>query len=90
MNTLGLLDFRFVGHEYIRFVGLSCNDIAIDAGGLSFAPWAGQIGHSIARGSPPRLFSSNFEAELPGRSAAETGPAIRYTLWRNTASIMKA
>ena len=36
------------------------------------------------------LFSSNFETELPGRSAAETGPAIRYTLWRNTESIMMA
>ena len=66
------------------------NDIAIGARGLGFAPRAGQIGHSIARDSSPRLFSSNFEAELPGRSTAETGPATRYTLWRNTASIMKA
>ena len=67
-----------------------CNGIAIDAGGFGFAPWAGQIGLSIARDLPPRLFSSNFEAELSGRSAAETGPAVPYTLWRNTASVIKA
>ena len=67
-----------------------CNGIAIDAGGFGFALWAGQIGLSIARDLPPRLFTSNFEAELLGRSAAETGPAVPYTLWRNTASIIKA
>ena len=58
--------------------------------------WGSRLGpvkldtvHSIARNSSPRLFSSNFEAVLLGRSAAETGPVTHYTLWRNTASIMK-
>ena len=42
--------FQFVG------LNLSCNDIAIGAGGLGFAPWAGQIGRSIASDSPPLLY----------------------------------
>ena len=43
--------------------------------------------HSVANDSPPlRRF---FGAVLPRRQAAEMGPATRYTLRRNTASIMK-
>ena len=65
--------------------------IDIGAGGLGFAPWAGQIGHSTQyrQGLVTALFSLNFEAVLPERSAAETGPVTHYTLRRNTASIMK-
>ena len=43
--------------------------------------------HSVANDSPPlRRF---FGAVSPRRYAAEMGPATRYTLRRNTASIMK-
>ena len=43
--------------------------------------------HSVANDPPPlRHF---FGAVLPRRQAAEMGPATRYTLRRNTASIMK-
>ena len=47
----------------------------------------GQIGLSVVNGSLPlRRF---FEAVLPRCQVAEIGPATRYTLRRNTASIMK-
>ena len=54
--------------------------IAICAGGMGFNSQAAQIAHSVDSGSPPlrRFFG-----------AAEIGPAFRYTLRRNTASIMK-
>ena len=50
-----------------------------------------KIGHvdrvSVGNGSPPlRCF---FGAVLPGRITAEMNAATRYTLWRNSASIMK-
>ena len=51
-------------------------DITIGVGGLGFEFRAGQIGHNVTNG-----------VVLPGRSAAEMGPAARYTLQRNTASI---
>ena len=52
-------------------------DIAIGAGGAAFVFRAGQIGHSVANGSPPlRRF---FEVVLPRRHAAELGLTTRYT-----------
>ena len=66
--------------------GLSCTDIAIGSGGLGFYSRAGQIGHSVANGSPPlRRF---FGAALPSSGAAMNS-ATCYTLWRNNASITK-
>ena len=59
----------------------------MSAGGVGFDSQVGQIGHSVANGSPP--LQRFFEAVLPRRQVAEKGPATRYTLRRNTASIMK-
>ena len=61
--------------------------IAMGTGCLGFDFRAGQITHSLTNGSPPlRCF---FGAVLSRRYAAEMDPASRYTLWCNTASIMK-
>ena len=62
-------------------------DITIGVGGLGFDYRAGQIGHTIVKGSPPlRRF---FEAALPRRYSCGDGCDTRYSLQRNTASIMK-
>ena len=72
------------------------NSIFCPTGWTGSTGWSGvrALGRSnrtkYRQGLVTALFSSNFEAELPGRSAAETGPATCYTLWRNTASIMTA
>ena len=61
-------------------------DIAIGEGGLRFVSRVGQIGH-VANGSTPlRCF---FGAVLPWHYAVEMGLATRFTLRRNTGSIMK-
>ena len=66
---------------------LAVDHIAMGARGLGFDYRAGQIGHSVANGSLPlRRF---FGAVLPRRQAVEMCLATRYTLRRNTASIMK-
>ena len=57
--------------------------IAIGAGGLMFNSEAGQE----ANGSPPQL--RFFGAVLLRRQAVEMGPATRYSLQRNNASIIK-
>ena len=50
-------------------------------------PEIGQIGHSVANGSPPlRCF---FGAKLLRRNAAKMDPATHCTLRRNKKSIMK-
>ena len=49
-------DFRYYMVSWIngsRQVGLVVKDITIDARGLWFVSQAGQIGHSVANGSPP-------------------------------------
>ena len=52
-----------------------------------FASQVGQIGRSVANGSPPpRRF---FVAVLLRREAAETGRATRCTLRRNNATVRK-
>ena len=57
------------------------------AKGLGFDSLGAQIAHTVAYGSPPlRCF---FEAVLPRRYAAKMGPATRYTLRLNTASVVK-
>ena len=59
-----------------QFVGLSCNDIAIDAGGLGFAPWAGQIGQSIARDMPPRCFLRTLKLSCLGDQRRKRVPLL--------------
>ena len=60
--------------------------MAIGAGGLGLYSRAGQIGHSVANGSPPlRCF---FGALMSRQSAAEMGPATRYTFGRDITSVM--
>ena len=62
-------------------------DIAVGAGGLEFDYRPGQIRHSVANNvTPPQRY---FGAMLLRRSTAETGPATRSTLRRNTASVME-
>ena len=62
-------------------------DVAIAAGGLRFDYRLDQIGHSVVSCSP--LLRHFFGAVLNKRKAAEMVAAARYTLRRNTASIMK-
>ena len=68
-------------------MGVVVKDIAIGTRGLGFDSRAIQIGHSVANGSP--LMRRLFGAVLPRRLAAEIGLVTRYTLRRNTASIIK-
>ena len=58
----------------------------VGAKGLGFDFRAGQIGHNVVTGSPPL---QHFETVLPKRLAAEIGPATRYKLRRNSASVIK-
>ena len=59
-----------------------------EAGSLRLKSRARQIRHSVANSLPPLgIFSKG--AVLSGRNDAEIAPATRYTLWRNTASIIK-
>ena len=58
----------------------SANAFVSGAGGLKFKSWAGQI---------HRCDISSKEAVFPERNDAEMAPQTRYTLRRNTASIMK-
>ena len=51
-------------------------DVAIDAEGLGLNSQAGQVGHSVANGSPPLW--RFFGAALLRREAAGSGPATRY------------
>ena len=60
--------------------------IAIGAEDLGFDSRDVQVGRTVTNGSPPlRCF---FGAVLPRCQAVGMGPATRYTLRRNTASIM--
>ena len=63
-------------------VGVVARDITISAEGLQFDSRTGQIRQSVAKGSPPWFHRSCVAQALL--------PANRYTLRRNTASIMKA
>ena len=47
------LEFPFLIQGELRLLGNSCKDNAIDAGGLGFESLVGQIGTSVANGSPP-------------------------------------
>ena len=57
------------------------------AAGLEFDSLTGQSKHGVASGSLP--LQCFFRDVLPSREAAKMGPATRYMLRRNTASIMK-
>ena len=48
----------------------SGNAFVSGAGDLRFKSRAGQIGHSVANGSPPLPYVSSSEAELPRRNDA--------------------
>ena len=62
-------------------------DSAIGAAGLGFKSRAGAIGHSVANGSPQ--LNLVFGTVWTRRYAAKMGPATRYTIQRNSASIIK-
>ena len=67
----------------------SGNMFVSGVGGLKFKSWASQIGHSAANGLPPlqHFFDRSCVARAQRRG---DGPhQLVYTLWRNTASIMK-
>ena len=59
------------------------------AGGLRFKSLAGQIGHSLANGSPPLQHFFEKSCVAPGVMTLRWAPQARYTPRRNTASIMK-
>ena len=66
--------------ERLRINRVEIKDIAIGAEGLGFNSRAGQIGQNVAKGSSP----------LPRFCVARAlSPAARYTLRRNTTTIMK-
>ena len=54
---------------------------------LPFDSLTGQIGNRVAKDSP--LLQCFIGSVLPRRKFVEIDPATRYTLRRNTASIMK-
>ena len=62
--------------------------IAMGARGLRFNSHAGQVGYTIANGSPPlhRFFGTVFPSRY---EVAEMGLATRCPLRRNAASMMK-
>ena len=62
--------------------------MSIDAGGLRFKSRIGQIGYSIANGSPPvrRFFGAVCTGVKPRRWAP---PLSCYTFWRNAAIAIK-
>ena len=65
----------------------SGNAFVFGAGGLGFKSRTSQIEHSVANGSPSlRHF---FEKSCAGAMTRRWVPLTRYTLRRNTASIMK-
>ena len=79
--------FKLLFIIFDRPVSLVVKGTAVGAGGLGFNFRAGQIGHSVANGSPPlRCF---FRAVLLRRLAVEMDPATRCKFRRNTASIIK-
>ena len=45
--------------QILAFCWSSGNAFVFGAGGLRFKSWAGQIGHSVANGSPPRAKSTD-------------------------------
>ena len=63
-------------HVHKWTVGAVMKNIAIGAGGLGFDSCAGQIGHSVANGSP--VLRHFFGAVLPRRCATEMGSAAYY------------
>ena len=56
---------------------------------MRFKSRAGQIGHSVANGSPPLRYFSEKRAVLPGRNDAEIGPVNLLHASAYSASIMK-
>ena len=60
--------------------------IAIGAGGLGFKSWVGQVGFSVAYGSPP--LQRFFGATLLRRYAVNMAPATRNTLWRKSVILL--
>ena len=71
---------------YHRPVGIVVKDIAIGAGGLGFDSRSDRIGHLLLS---PTAHHRCYVSMSPRRYAAEMGPNIRYTLRRNSASIIK-
>ena len=57
---------------------VSGNAFVSGAVGLRFKSRVGQIGHSVANGSPPLRHSSKGDV-LPGRNDAEMGPGQLVT-----------
>ena len=84
-SRTGQFFFAQGGFAVCRLVGVVIGDTANGARGLWFDSRAGQIGNSVANGSPP--LRCYFEIASPQRYAAEMDPATRYTLRCNTASI---
>ena len=66
-----------------RSVGVGVKDISFGPGNLGFNSQAGQIGHNVATAT---TFFRSCVAQALSRV---DGPATRYTLRLNTASIIK-
>ena len=47
--------------QILAFCWSSGNAFVFGAGGLRFKSWAGQIGHSVANGSPPQAKSTDLD-----------------------------
>ena len=72
-----------------RPAGVAVEGIAIGAGGLGSLPRPVRS-VAVTPTSRHRCDVSLIRAVLPRRWVVEMGPAIRYTLWRYTASTMKS
>ena len=73
MNTLAFSRFsfflfycfhrQFFVSKVFVLISSVVNDVVIGAGSSKHNPWVGQIGHSVANGSPPlrRFFGAVFK-----------------------------
>ena len=69
-------------------VNKSSGNLFVSGTFLTFKPQASQIGHSVAKGSPPQWHFFERSCVAWGNDA-EMGPPTRYTFQPNTASVMK-
>ena len=82
--------FKDLNLKRCRPVSSVGKHIAIGAGGLGFDSWAGQIGRCVATAAPPltrhrRATAATFLRRYVVQAlSCIDGPAIRYTLRRNT------
>ena len=80
---------QFVDGDYGIVTCLSSGRFVSALDGLRFTPRGGQIGHSVANGSPSQRLFFERNRTARRRNDVKVGPSTCYTLRRNAASTMK-